>query len=95
VIRHGCVPGQDCCIKVRYRVFNRGIELEVSDRGRSFGPLSLSPPDLTVPIEQRKAGGLGVFLVRKIMDEVRCERRDGRNCFLFRKYWRAPAESPR
>lgn len=87
VIRHGRLPGEDCDIQVHYRILNDGIEIEVTDNAEAFDPLSLPPPDLTVPLEQRKAGGLGVFLVRKMMDEVRYERRDGRNHLVFRKSW--------
>jgi serine/threonine-protein kinase RsbW len=93
VIRHGCRPGQDCDIQVRYTVLPGTpgcIEVEVNDNARAFDPLSLPPPDLTVPLEQRKAGGLGVFLVRKMMDVVLYEHRNGRNHLLFRKRWPAP-----
>lgn len=92
VIRHGCVPGQLCNIRVRYEILDGGIEFEVSDDAPAFDPLSLPAPDLNVPLEQRKAGGLGVFLVRKIMDEVRYEYRDGRNHFVFRKHWQSPRD---
>ena len=93
VIRHGGLPGEDCDINVRIRIFAPppgGIELEISDRAKPFDPLSLPPPDLTAPIQERKAGGLGVFMVRKMMDEVHYEYRDGRNYFQFRKYWPTP-----
>ncbi len=93
VIRHGCRPGRDYDIKVRYGVLGGapgGIEVEVSDNAAAFNPLSLPPPDLSVPLEQRKAGGLGVFLVRKMMDEVHYDHRNGRNHLLFRKHWPAP-----
>jgi anti-sigma regulatory factor (Ser/Thr protein kinase) len=93
VIRHGCLPGQDYDIKVRYRILDSvpgGIEVEVSDNAKAFDPLSLPPIDLTAPLEQRKAGGLGVFLVRKMMDEVHYEHRDGRNHLRFRKHWQTP-----
>jgi serine/threonine-protein kinase RsbW len=93
VIRHGCLPGQNYDIKVRYRILDGvpgGIEVEVSDDATAFDPLSLPPPDLTVPLEQRKTGGLGVFLVRKMMDEVHYEHRNGRNHLLFRKRWQTP-----
>lgn len=90
VIRHGCAPGQGCDIQVRYEILDGGIEVEVSDNAPAFDPLSLPPPDLNAPIEQRKAGGLGVFLVRKIMDEVHYEYRNGRNHFVFRKHWQMP-----
>jgi RNA polymerase sigma factor (TIGR02999 family) len=94
VIRHGCLPGRDYEIQVRYRLLDGGpggIEVEVSDNARPFDPLSLPPPDLALPLEQRRAGGLGVFLVRKMMDEVRYEHRDGRNHLLFRKRWKSDA----
>lgn len=89
VIRHGCLPGQDRRIQVFYRIFDSppGIEIEVVDDARAFDPLSLPPPDLTVPIEQRTVGGLGVLMVRKMMDEVNYEYREGRNHFRFRKNW--------
>jgi anti-sigma regulatory factor (Ser/Thr protein kinase) len=90
VIRHGCLPGQDCKVQVCYNLVPRGIEIEVSDAAKAFNPLSVPPPDLTVPLEQRRAGGLGVFLVRQMMDEVHYEYRNGRNHFIFRKYWPAP-----
>jgi serine/threonine-protein kinase RsbW len=93
VIRHGCLPGQDCDIKVRYTIHDGvegGIEVEVSDNAKAFDPLLLPPPDLGVPLEQRKVGRLGVFLVRKMMDEVHYERCNGRNHFRFRKRWPAP-----
>jgi serine/threonine-protein kinase RsbW len=91
VIRHGCPAGQHCDIEVRYTILEDGIEVEVSDNARAFDPLSLPPPDLNAPLEQRKAGGLGVFLVRKLMDEVHYEHRDGRNHLVFRKRWQKPA----
>jgi len=93
LIRHGCLPGKDYDIRVQYRILQGlpgGIEVEVSDNAGPFDPLSLPPPDLTVPLEQRETGGLGVFLVRQIMDEVHYEHRNGRNHLLFRKRWQTP-----
>ena len=85
VLRHGCAPGQDYEIQARYQLGPPGIEVEIVDNARAFDPLALPAPDLTVPLEQRRAGGMGVLLVRKLMDEVRYEYRDGRNRLLFRK----------
>ena len=85
VIRHGCTPGEEYDIQVRFTVDDRAVEIEISDNARPFDPLSLPPPVLDVPIEQRKVGGLGVFLVRQLMDEVAYEFRDGRNHLRFRK----------
>ena len=61
------------------------ITLRVEDDGRPFDPLQAPPPNLDLPIEEREAGGLGLHIVRSIMDAVEYERRDGRNVLTMRK----------
>ena len=56
-----------------------------SDRGKPYDPLSLRDPDVTLPAEERDLGGLGVFLVKKTMDDVSYEYRDGQNILRIRK----------
>ena len=56
------------------------------DHGKPFDPLSGKDPDLTVPLEERKEGGLGVFLVKKVMDDVRYEYKEGRNILRIKKH---------
>lgn len=85
VLRHGCTPGVDHVIEVRFASDAEGIEFEITDDGTPYDPLSRPDPDVTLPLEQRRAGGLGVFLVKKIGDDVRYERRGERNCLYFRK----------
>ena len=53
--------------------------------GKPYDPLSREDPDLNLPLEERKEGGLGVFLVKKVMDDVGYEYRDGRNILRIRK----------
>ena len=56
------------------------VVVEISDNGRPFDPLTEAPePDLDLAIEDRPIGGLGVHLVRTMMDETRYRREDGRN----------------
>ncbi|MBW2003992.1 MAG: ATP-binding protein [Desulfobacteraceae bacterium] len=50
--------------------------LKILDYGTPFDPLSLSEPELTAHVSDRMAGGLGVFFIRKMADDVRY-RRDG------------------
>jgi serine/threonine-protein kinase RsbW/sigma-B regulation protein RsbU (phosphoserine phosphatase) len=61
------------------------IVTEVSDDARSFDPLNAPPPDLDSAIENRRVGGLGVHLVKTLMDDVRYAYRDGRNHITLRK----------
>jgi anti-sigma regulatory factor (Ser/Thr protein kinase) len=53
--------------------------IEIADRGVPFDPLSLMAPELTSDIAKRQVGGLGVFLMRKLMDEVTYSREGDQN----------------
>ena len=56
------------------------ITIEISDDGRPFDPLNDVPdPDVNAAIEDRPVGGLGVYLVRTMMDELSYQRIEGRN----------------
>jgi serine/threonine-protein kinase RsbW len=61
---------------------NRFI-IEIVDTGIPFNIESVSEPDLTADISDRKIGGLGVFLIRKMVDEVRYRREDDKNILTF------------
>jgi len=53
--------------------------VEIADRGMPFDVLSLPDPDTTADIMDREIGGLGVYFIRKMTDEVSYRREDGRN----------------
>lgn len=55
------------------------------DRGIPFDPLAKPDPDVSLSANDRKIGGLGIFMVKKTMDEVHYEYRDGQNIFTMRK----------
>lgn len=61
------------------------ILTELSDDARPYDPLQAPPPDLDSAIEDRRIGGLGVHLVKTLMDEVIYAYRDGRNHLTLRK----------
>ena len=70
VIRHGYGPGGAGEIDVRAEFDDDRVRLEVCDAAKQFNPLLFPEPDLSIPIERRSRGGLGIFLVRKLMDRV-------------------------
>ncbi|MBP0972906.1 MAG: ATP-binding protein [Oscillospiraceae bacterium] len=61
------------------------VRITFEDSGAPFDPLAEKDPDVTLPAEKRRIGGLGIFLVRKLMDHVSYEYKDGRNILTIEK----------
>ncbi len=57
----------------------------LSDDGPPFNPLDMAAPDTSLSMEERQAGGLGIHLVRRMMDEVSYQRRADRNVVSLAK----------
>ena len=71
------VPGE---IELVCRYEKKGtLQVQFIDQGREFNPLEVKEPDTKAPVEKRQIGGLGIFLVKKLMDSVRYERDGQRN----------------
>ena len=62
------------------------LTISVTDNGQPFDPLNdAPPPDLTAPLEDRPVGGLGLHLVRAMMDELHYRREQGKNHLTLTK----------
>lgn len=61
------------------------LELVFMDHGNPFNPLEREDPDMTLAADETKIGGLGIFMTKKCMDEVRYEYRDGMNILYLKK----------
>ena len=61
------------------RTFYWVVTIAFSDSGVPFDPLKKVDPDVTLPAEEREISGLGIFITKKTMDEVRYEYKDGQN----------------
>ena len=62
------------------------MRLIIQDRGIPFNPFQKTPPDLSKPLEEREIGGLGIHLVRQLMDEYEYNRQIDRNVVVMTKY---------
>ena len=62
-----------------------GVTITMTDAGIPYDPLARADPDTTLSAQDRQIGGLGVFLVKKNMDEVAYRRENGRNVLTMRK----------
>lgn len=61
------------------------VTLTFLDSGIPFNPLDRTDPDVSLPAEEREIGGLGIFMTRKSMDDLRYEFRDGQNVLTLTK----------
>ena len=73
---------------VRVEVENDPMAVVITfiDHGVPYDPLAAADPDLTLSAEERAVGGLGVFLVKKTMDDVTYEYKDGQNILRIKKH---------
>ena len=79
-------PGSgEATVQVKIEDSPQRMELVFIDRGIPYNPLENKDPDVTLDIEERKIGGLGIFLVKEMMDEVSYEYADGKNILKLKK----------
>lgn len=55
------------------------------DKGKQYDPLAKEDPDVTLSAEERDIGGLGIYIVKKSMDDISYEYRDGQNILRIKK----------
>ncbi len=57
----------------------------ITDKGEEFDPTKVEEADITLSAEDREIGGLGIFIVKNIMNEVTYQRLDGKNVLTLKK----------
>jgi anti-sigma regulatory factor (Ser/Thr protein kinase) len=83
IIRHAYAENGPGEVEIRCRAEEDRVEIEFVDEGVPFDPTSKAKPQLDLPVEERPVGGLGIFLIRKLIDEIRYRREGGRNVFTW------------
>ena len=61
------------------------VEITFIDNGVQYDPLAKPDPDVTLSAEERGIGGLGIYMVKKSMDDIQYEYKDGRNILTIKK----------
>ena len=83
VARYAYTP-EAGAVEVAYaQAGGRKLQVEIADFGRVFNPLEADPPDLSRGLADRPIGGLGVFLVRSMVDSITYRRDGDRNILSF------------
>ena len=85
IIRHGYDDAGEHQIHVTLALDGAVLTMRVEDDGRPFNPLEAPPPDFDLPLEDRPVGGLGIHIVRSIMDAVEHRRDGSRNVLIMTK----------
>jgi serine/threonine-protein kinase RsbW len=83
VARYAYAPDNGL-VEVAYTRESDGkLRVEIADWGRVFNPLEANPPDFSRGLADRPIGGLGVFLVKSMVDSIEYRRQDSRNILAF------------
>lgn len=84
-INYGYDDNEEHVIIINMYLAVSEIVIQVQDDGKPFNPLDMPDPDLNRDLDERPAGGLGIYLVRTMMDQVEYERRGNQNIITMRK----------
>ncbi len=76
IISYGFKDDTEHLIKIKIVVEDGELKIRIEDDGIPFNPMDTEAPDLKCSIEDCKIGGLGIFFIKKMMDEI-CYERDG------------------
>lgn len=85
IIRHGFDDGKEHTIRFGISIEKGDVVMSVEDQGLHFNPLLIPPPDISLPMTERKPGGLGIYLVKKLTHDIRYRREGGTNFLVLRK----------
>ncbi len=72
-------------VTIRFILEGQKAVITLIDEGTPYDPLQHEDPDVTLSAQERQIGGLGIFLVRKNMEDLSYEHKDGRNVFTMKK----------
>jgi len=72
-------------VRVEFSGATVTVSITFMDNGIPFDPLKRRDPDITLSAEERRIGGLGIFMTKKTMDSVKYEYKDGQNILTLKK----------
>ena len=84
-IMYAYPAGEKGLVEIDALKTENSVEFILADKGIPFDPTARPEPDITLPAEERPIGGLGIFMVKNIMDSVSYERVSGRNILRMKK----------
>lgn len=72
-------------ISVQLEITKNNFLMRITDDGKAFNPLEIEEPDINASIDERKIGGLGIFIVKNLVDKIEYKRNGSKNILLIEK----------
>ena len=85
VMTYGYPEGTKGYVDISVQSDSCGLTFVISDSGKPFDPTTRGEVDTTLSAEERSIGGLGIHLVRQLMDDIKYEYKDGHNVLTLKK----------
>lgn len=71
IIKHAYKSAPDGEIEIKIKSDSKSFNIQIIDYGKAFAPENVTEPDMTEYFRQKRVGGLGMYLMKKLMDEVK------------------------
>jgi ammonium transporter len=94
VISYAYADDNEHNIEVRMARTGTRLSVAITDDGLPFNPLSMKKPNIDLSLEDREIGGMGIYLVRNLVDDVSYQRRIGKNVMTMTQNLRLEASTP-
>ena len=85
IISYGYEDNAEHIIELELVLDDEMLTVKVTDDAKEFNPLDQPEPDVTKPLEEKQIGGLGIHLIRNLLDKLDYKRIDGKNVFIMKK----------
>lgn len=86
IISYAFQDDEEHQINIEVKYYPSRLEITIADDGTPYNIFETPPPKTDLPLEERKIGGLGIYLVRQVMDEYGYRRQNGENILTLIKH---------
>ncbi len=85
VMSYAYPPGQEKMVTIEAHANDEKLKISIIDEGKAFDPTAAADAETRLDVEERSAGGLGIYLFRQLMDGINYERINNQNILTFTK----------
>ena len=86
IIKYGYKDNDDHQIDIQINLESSVLTLEIKDDGNPFDPLEVKNDEVEKPWDERETGGMGIYIVKNLMDKAEYHRVENNNILLLKKY---------